>query len=39
MQTDVLSVLSIDTTGTLGLVTDNLDGTFGYDPNGAFESV
>ncbi|PWR02438.1 hypothetical protein DKT77_11770, partial [Meridianimarinicoccus roseus] len=28
-----------DTTGTLGLVTDNGDGTFGYDPNGAFEAL
>src|SRR4029078_5635070 len=30
---------SIDTTGTLGSVTNNHDGTFGYDPNGAFESL
>ena len=34
-----LSVSSLDTTGTLGLVTDNGDGTFDYDPNGAFESL
>lgn len=34
---DVLSVSSIDTTGTLGLVTDNGDGTFRYDPNGTLE--
>lgn len=35
----VLRVDSFDTTGTLGLVTDNGDGTFSYDPNGAFEAV
>ena len=28
---------SVDTTGTVGLVTDNGDGTFTYDPNGQFE--
>ena len=33
---DVLSVLSIDTTGTLGSVTNNGDGTFTYDPSEAF---
>ena len=27
---------SIDTTGTKGIVTDNGNGTFSYDPNGAF---
>ncbi|WP_121628985.1 Ig-like domain-containing protein [Tropicibacter alexandrii] len=31
--------VSIDTTGTVGLVTDNGDGTFSYDPNGAFEAL
>ncbi|MCB1934996.1 MAG: cadherin-like domain-containing protein, partial [Nitrosomonas sp.] len=36
---DVLSISSIDTTGTVGLVTDNGNGTFNYDPNGAFESL
>ncbi|MDJ0825475.1 MAG: Ig-like domain-containing protein [Rhodobacter sp.] len=36
---DVLSIASIDTTGTTGTVTDNLDGTFTYDPNGAFETL
>jgi len=36
---DTLSVQSIDTAGTLGTVTDNGDGTFTYDPNGAFESL
>ncbi|MDY7076624.1 MAG: Ig-like domain-containing protein, partial [Chloroflexota bacterium] len=36
---DVLAVDSIDTTGTQGLVTDNGDGTFDYDPNGQFESL
>ena len=36
---DALTVTALDTTGTLGLVTDNGDGTFGYDPNGAFETL
>ncbi|NET16682.1 MAG: tandem-95 repeat protein, partial [Okeania sp. SIO1H6] len=36
---DTLTVDSIDTTGTLGTVTDNGDGTFNYDPNGQFESL
>ena len=36
---DTLSVSVLDTTGTVGLVTDNLDGTFAYDPNGQFESL
>ena len=30
---------SIDSTGTLGSVTNNGDGTFTYDPNGKFESL
>ncbi|MDP2401622.1 MAG: Ig-like domain-containing protein, partial [Actinomycetota bacterium] len=30
---------SIDTTGTLGSVTNHGDGTFGYNPNGQFESL
>ncbi|WP_412562151.1 Ig-like domain-containing protein [Thalassobius sp. MITS945101] len=30
---------SVDTTGTLGTVTNNGDGTFNYDPSGAFESL
>jgi VCBS repeat-containing protein len=30
---------SVDTTGTIGTVANNGDGTFGYDPNGAFESL
>ncbi|WP_122072787.1 VCBS domain-containing protein [Pseudophaeobacter sp. EL27] len=30
---------SVDTTGTQGTVTDNGDGTFGYDPAGAFDSL
>ena len=34
-----LSVASFDTTGTLGLVTSNGNGTFNYDPNGGFESL
>jgi len=36
---DMLSVVALDDTGTLGLVTDNGDGTFDYDPNGQFESL
>jgi len=28
---------AVDTTGTLGKVVNNEDGTFSYDPNGAFE--
>ncbi|MDP5221091.1 cadherin-like domain-containing protein, partial [Ruegeria sp. 2205SS24-7] len=36
---DTLIVSALDTTGTLGLVTDNGDGTFDYDPNGAFENL
>lgn len=36
---DTLSVAGLDTIGTRGLVTDNGDGTFYYDPNGAFESL
>jgi VCBS repeat-containing protein len=30
---------SVDTTGTVGSVTNNGDGTFGYDPNGQFEHL
>ncbi len=30
---------SVDTTGTRGSVTNNFDGTFLYDPNGAFEDL
>ena len=36
---DPISVTSIDTTGTLGLVSINPDGTITYDPNGAFEAL
>jgi VCBS repeat-containing protein len=36
---DTLSVTSINTTGTLGLVTNNNNGTFTYDPNGMFEHL
>jgi len=36
---DELSITGLDSTGTLGVVTDNGDGTFGYDPNGAFEAL
>ncbi|NIA70460.1 cadherin-like domain-containing protein [Pelagibius litoralis] len=34
---DSLSVAGLDATGTAGLVTDNGDGTFDYDPNGQFD--
>jgi len=34
---DVVSFAGIDTTGLIGLLTDNGDGTFDYDPNGRFE--
>ena len=36
---DTLFVASFDTTGTLGLVSDNGDGTFDYDPNGQFDGL
>ena len=36
---DTLTVTGFDTTGTVGTVTDNGDGTFSYDPNGQFESL
>ncbi|KPK38135.1 MAG: hypothetical protein AMJ69_09190, partial [Gammaproteobacteria bacterium SG8_47] len=36
---DTLTVQSIDTTATLGSVFDNGDGTFDYDPNGAFDTL
>ncbi len=35
--TDPLVITGIDSTGTKGIVTDNGDGTFGYDPNGKFD--
>ncbi len=38
-ENDTLSILSIDTTDTLGQVTDKNDGTFGYDPDGQFDFV
>ncbi|MCK5037650.1 MAG: tandem-95 repeat protein [Thermoplasmata archaeon] len=36
---DVLSVSAFDVTGTIGLVTDNGDGTFDYNPNGNFDDL
>ena len=36
---DTLSVDSLDTTGTQGTVSDNGDGTFEYDPDGAFDEL
>ncbi len=35
----ILTVESFDTTGTLGAVTTNGNGTFTYDPNGAFDAL
>ncbi|MEL6815322.1 MAG: Ig-like domain-containing protein, partial [Cyanobacteria bacterium J06598_3] len=35
----VITVQGFDSSGTQGLVTDNGDGTFAYDPNGQFESL
>jgi VCBS repeat-containing protein len=37
--TDVPTVQNINTTGTVGNVTFNADGSFSYDPNGQFESL
>jgi VCBS repeat-containing protein len=37
--TDTLSVTGFDTTGTLGQVTNNGNGTFSYDPNGQFDGL
>jgi VCBS repeat-containing protein len=34
---DALRVIDMDTTGTKGVVTNNGNGTFGYDPNGKFD--
>ena len=36
---EILNVQSFDTTGTIGLVTSNGDGTFNYDPNGQFSHL
>ena len=36
---DTMFTYAIDTTGTTGLVTDNGDGTFDYDPNRQFEHL
>ena len=36
---DPLTVTGFDATGTIGLVTNNNDGTFDYDPNGQFGSL
>ncbi|MEQ8752588.1 MAG: Ig-like domain-containing protein, partial [Coleofasciculus sp. G1-WW12-02] len=36
---DTINVSNLDTTTTLGLVINNGDGTFHYDPNGQFESL
>ena len=30
---------TVDDSGTLGAVTNNMDGTFDYDPNGAFDTL
>ena len=36
---DILSIASIDTTGTQGTVADNGDGTVTYDPTAAYQSL
>ncbi len=36
---DNLTITGIDTSNTLGIVTDNGDGTFSYDPNGQFDHL
>ena len=36
---DALSVSGLDLSETKGVVTDNGDGTFDYDPNGAFDDL
>ncbi|MFB6276135.1 MAG: Ig-like domain-containing protein [Halothece sp.] len=36
---DSLSVTDLDTTETLGTITNNEDGTFDYNPNGQFEDL
>ena len=36
---DALTVVSVDDSGTAGLVTWNPDGSFSYDPNGQFEGL
>ncbi|MGB0903265.1 MAG: Ig-like domain-containing protein, partial [Mangrovicoccus sp.] len=36
---DTLNVIGFDDSTTLGLVTDNGDGTFSYDPNGKFDHL
>ena len=36
---DTHTVTAIDTTGTLGSVTNNTNGTFDYNPNGQFETL
>jgi VCBS repeat-containing protein len=38
-ENDPLTVISLDTTGTNGLVTSNGDGTFNYNPNGAYNAL
>ena len=39
LDSDALHVASVDTTGTHGTVSINLDGTVHYDPNGQFNSL
>ncbi|MFN3263254.1 MAG: Ig-like domain-containing protein [Pikeienuella sp.] len=36
---DTILIVAADTSETRGLVTDNGDGTFAYDPNGAFDDL
>src|SRR5207245_598558 len=39
VETHDTHTFSVDTTGTLGTVINNADGTFTYNANGAFESL
>ena len=36
---ETITVNSFDTSGTTGIVTNNGNGTFDYDPNGQFEDL
>ena len=36
---DQLSIVTVNTSGTIGNVTNNNDGTFDYDPNGRFSGL
>lgn len=36
---DAITLVSVDTTGLVGTLVNNGDGTFGYDPSGQFDSL